>query len=89
MDATGLTSRPPPPCDSDGTVYSYNNTQDYYVDAGCGDFYVGYQEYNSVADGSCGTRQEITASYWLTQGTIVGDCNGTTWYSNGDGTIYS
>ena len=80
---------PPPPCDSDGTVYSYNNTQDYYVDAGCGDFYVGYQEYNSVADGSCGTRQEITASYWLTQGTIVGDCNGTTWYSNGDGTIYS
>jgi hypothetical protein len=57
-NVTSRPEEPPPPCDPDGTFISQRTVGDVMYDAGCGPIQIGYTYANTLADGSCGTREE-------------------------------
>ena len=73
-------------CDSYGTqINSESGT--YYANAGCGDWDVGSWYSTTYADGSCGSYSESN-SYYVSNGTYLGNCNDYNYYSDGNGSYY-
>ena len=80
-------SKNPNSCDPDGTLIS-QTTEPILVQIGIDSYQVGYHYENTVANGNCGTRLELGTEY-ISNGTYITQFEGSNYYSNGTGGVYS
>jgi hypothetical protein len=73
-------------CPSSGTQIGSDSGY-YTVDVGCGNWVTGNWSSSTYADGSCGTYTNGSANY-VSNGTLLGNCNNFNYYSNGSGGSY-
>lgn len=75
-------------CDSYGTYITGGTATIYGTIGNCGNVPIGDVSYDEFADGECGSYQTSTGESYITEGAVVGSCEGYYWLSDGAGGVY-